>query len=116
MINIYTPNPIPVKAIFFDGNNVSDVEAFIGNDSTIHENGEDGAVAFVAMSTPNGYVMVPKNNWIVKNCMGEISFHPDESFIQLYSFKEKSEDEVSPEESMSEKDFVCATDTDIEEE
>ena len=42
MINIYTPNPIPVQALFFDDNNVDEVEEFIGKDICFHEKDKDG--------------------------------------------------------------------------
>ena len=118
MINIYTPNPIPVQALFFDDNNVDEVENFIGKDICFHENDKDGKISFVAMSTPNGYVIVPKKYWVVKDCMGQIRFYSDDAFREMFVLKEAvttDEDNAIPSifpvaEELSEVDLVQATD------
>lgn len=118
MINIYTPNPIPVQAVFFDDNNVDEVEDFIGKDICFHEKDKDVKISFVAMSTPNGYVIVPKKYWVVKDCMGQVRFYSDDSFKEMFAFKEPvtndEDEEISPlfpvADELSEVDLIKATD------
>ena len=118
MINIYVPNPIPVQALFFDDSNVDEVENFIGKDVCFHEKDKDGKISFVAMSTPNGYVIVPKKYWIVKDCMGQIRFCSDDAFNEMFTLKEPmTTDECNDPsplsfstEELSEVDLVKATD------
>lgn len=81
MIKQYIKKPIVIEAIQWTGNNVKEVESFIGDFGVVKE-------GYVDIGTLDGLVVASKSDFIIKGIKGEIYPCKPDIFEKTYKLVE----------------------------